>query len=255
MPHNSFHFKLIFFGFLLQILIVFSQDIRVGDSPLFIGENTVLSIDRLVLQPNEEFNLSGVNITKAESSQLPVKFSQLPVFYKFSNSSLPFNGWLGLYYNNVITGDIEPENLTLAVYNGLEWWLGPTTLPDPSIPLLFTLLENKSIQEITLTVRPEPEKEEEFVLDLNQIPNAFSPNNDGKNDRWEILEINRFNEARIKIFNRWGVLVYKANPFFGSWNGESNTNQFFGNGKLPAGVYFYNLLLDQQEFQGYIYKQ
>ena len=96
-----------------------------------------------------------------------------------------------------------------------------------SINSSLYLAENKSIQEITLTVRPEPEKEEEFVLDLSQIPNAFSPNNDGKNDRWEILEINRFNEARIKIFNRWGVLVYKANPFFGSWNGESNTNQFF----------------------------
>ena len=233
MPHNSFHFKLIFFGFLLQILIVFSQDFRVGDSPLFIGENTVLSIDRLVLQPNEGFNLSGVNITKAESSQLPVKFSQLPVFYKFSNSSLPFNGWLGLYYNNVIIGDIEPEDLTLAVYNGLEWWLGPTTLPDPSIPLLFTLLENKSIQEITLTVRPEPENEEEFVLDLNQIPNAFSPNNDGKNDRWEILEINRFNEARIKILNRWGVLVYKANPFLEAGTVNQTRTNFLEMGNYP----------------------
>lgn len=72
------------------------------------------------------------------------------------------------------------------------------------------------------------------------IPNVFSPNNDGRNDRFQILKSRELN-AQVNtylIFNRWGSLVYKASNFdFNTrvhwWDGTFNRQ------KLESGVFFY----------------
>lgn len=71
------------------------------------------------------------------------------------------------------------------------------------------------------------------------IPNAFSPNDDGINDRFKIYSTKR--DLTIKkylIFNRWGQQVYQANDFSLEnndiwWNGRTSTEN------LPIGVYVY----------------
>ena len=86
------------------------------------------------------------------------------------------------------------------------------------------------------------------------LPNAFTPNNDGKNDVWLIENIYRYKNASIYIVNRWGVLVYQSSNFDGIWKGNSNIGSSV-NDHLPEGVYFYNLNLGGQSFKGYIYKK
>ena len=52
---------------------------------------------------------------------------------------------------------------------------------------------------------------------------AISPNGDGINDEWEILDIEKYPSAEIKIFNRWGTLIYIS-------TGENyNNNKWDGN--------------------------
>jgi gliding motility-associated-like protein len=71
------------------------------------------------------------------------------------------------------------------------------------------------------------------------IPNAFSPNEDGFNDKFTAFSgISVQDIALLKIFDRWGNLVYvernfpHSDPGFG-WDGQFN-------GKLAeAGVYTY----------------
>ena len=87
------------------------------------------------------------------------------------------------------------------------------------------------------------------------IPNVFTPNNDGKNDRWLIENIYRFDNASVYIINRWGMLVFQQENFEGSWDGQSNVATLSGNGSLPEGVYFYSLILDGDQFEGFIYKK
>jgi hypothetical protein len=45
------------------------------------------------------------------------------------------------------------------------------------------------------------------VVDLLFIPDVFSPNGDGMNDQWEIRNIERFPEAEVFVYNRWGELI------------------------------------------------
>jgi gliding motility-associated-like protein len=79
---------------------------------------------------------------------------------------------------------------------------------------------------------------EVVVADVN-IPNAFTPNNDGINDYWNIKGIEDFPGASVDIFNRSGQLVYHSinysKPFDGRYNGK----------ELPTGVYFYVIDLKQ----------
>ncbi len=77
-----------------------------------------------------------------------------------------------------------------------------------------------------------------------KIPQAFSPNGDGKNDLFIIKGINGVENvaAEIYIYNRWGQLVYQNTDFakVEGWNGEANSGIVLG-GKgvgVPDGTYF-----------------
>jgi len=61
---------------------------------------------------------------------------------------------------------------------------------------------------------------EEFIL---KPVTAFSPNNDGTNDFWYIANIDKFPNCEVKIFNRWGQLLFHSKYGYKSpWDGTSN---------------------------------
>ena len=74
------------------------------------------------------------------------------------------------------------------------------------------------------------------------IPNIFSPNNDVVNDEFVIYGINDLFD--IKIYNRWGNLVFDQNPYENNWNGENSNGK-----KLSEGQYFYILKNDQEQIK------
>jgi len=51
------------------------------------------------------------------------------------------------------------------------------------------------------------------------VPNVFSPNNDGMNDRFEIEGI-RSKTNTVRIYNRWGQKVFEANNYKNQWDGD-----------------------------------
>jgi len=72
----------------------------------------------------------------------------------------------------------------------------------------------------------------EFTETKNIIPNVFTPNGDGINDKLEFIGIDQTQEYSIKIYNRWGNKVYEGTDALSHWDG--------GNSK--AGTYFYELI-------------
>lgn len=67
----------------------------------------------------------------------------------------------------------------------------------------------------------------------------FSPNADGNNDTFHILNVEYYPGNTLKVFNRNGDKVYEAAPYMNDWNGHANSNNPFIKDKLPDGVYFY----------------
>ena len=74
-----------------------------------------------------------------------------------------------------------------------------------------------------------------------QIPNAFTPNNDSKNDTWELFGINQYPEAEVFIYDRWGNIVYYSKGYAQAFDGTINGKE------LPVDVYVYNIKLDNQK--------
>lgn len=78
----------------------------------------------------------------------------------------------------------------------------------------------------------------DYLLDLNcfvTVPNAFSPNSDGKNDEFIPLLNCDATIFELNIFNRWGQMVFSTNNQEEGWDGGSNETA------RPPGVYLWQL--------------
>jgi gliding motility-associated-like protein len=78
------------------------------------------------------------------------------------------------------------------------------------------------------------------------IPNAISPNGDGRNDVWklEFIEL-AYPNAEIVIVNRWGQTVFQSTGYTDPWDGTFNGDI------VPEGNYYYVIKLSETEiYQG-----
>lgn len=65
------------------------------------------------------------------------------------------------------------------------------------------------------------------------IPNAFTPDGNGKNDTWEIKALAAYPLAKVWVFNRLGELVFASNGVTDYWDGMHKGK------KAAAGSYVY----------------
>ncbi|MFT4805900.1 MAG: putative repeat protein (TIGR01451 family), partial [Psychroserpens sp.] len=103
-------------------------------------------------------------------------------------------------------------------------------------------------------------------VDTNfEIFNGITPNNDGNNDYFKITGIEYYPNNNVKIFNRWGVLVYETENY-GIPGGANNLFVGISEGRitykqsqeLPTGTYFYIISFQdsnpgQSSYKGYMY--
>lgn len=68
--------------------------------------------------------------------------------------------------------------------------------------------------------------------------NAFTPNGDGINDTWEIKDIDKWKNAQINVYSRWGTRVFQAINYKNDWGGDD----------LPAATYYYVIELNPVDF-------
>lgn len=61
----------------------------------------------------------------------------------------------------------------------------------------------------------------------------FTPNNDGFNDQWELPDLDTWGKCDVKVYNRWGKLVFADANYNNLWEGTSNGSP------LPEGAYFF----------------
>lgn len=69
------------------------------------------------------------------------------------------------------------------------------------------------------------------------IPNSFTPNGDGKNDKFRILTYDNYRIAKFIIYNRWGTAVYSSKDATTGWDGTVNGLP------QPIGTYIYYIEL------------
>lgn len=103
--------------------------------------------------------------------------------------------------------------------------LNPIVSPEMSTRYILTLSNEAGCvnsYEVQVNVHLDPD-----------IPNAFSPNGDGINDKWNIKYLETFVNADIRIFNRYGQEVFYSKRYTDAWDGKMKGQD------LPVGVYYY----------------
>ncbi len=89
---------------------------------------------------------------------------------------------------------------------------------------------------------------EEAPRDVVAIPNAITPNGDGANDVFIIDALfdrpADYPNAKLVIFNRWGDVLYTAQPYSNDWGGETMDGK-----PIPQGTYYYVLEMDLQHVE------
>ncbi len=82
---------------------------------------------------------------------------------------------------------------------------------------------------------------------LDKAPNVFTPNEDKINDCFRLGKEGAFDEcSELKVFNRWGKLVFESDATNKCWNGKNKTT----GAKEPEGTYLYILRVKDFQIKG-----
>jgi gliding motility-associated-like protein len=121
-----------------------------------------------------------------------------------------------VHFNSNITGGTGMESITWnpGIFLSCDTCKNPTAGPMKSVKYNIVAVDTNgcsSTDTISIQVTP---KYDLFV------PNAFSPNNDGSNDVYEIFGNKKiWAEVEFKIFNRWGELIFESRDHEFKWDG------------------------------------
>lgn len=117
--------------------------------------------------------------------------------------------------------------------------LNPVVTPTQTTTYTLTATQNGCTltDQATITI--------ESTID---IPNSFSPNDDGTNDTWIIKGAELFPDASMAIYSRWGNEVFRSRGYSAvkAWKGTDDKGQ-----PMADGVYFYVYELNDAEKQSF----
>ncbi len=142
---------------------------------------------------------------------------------------------------NILGGD--PTSDVGTQFN----WSPSTFLDDSTIanPTFGPDIDGEFILNVTVTDDNGCVSNDSILIVVSpevEIVNIFSPNGDGINDVWTIPFLDQYPNADLKIYNRWGELLFEVTggyttPWDATFNGKP----------LPVGSYYYVLELNHPD--------
>lgn len=129
------------------------------------------------------------------------------------------------------------EEIELADERAYEHERGDSQFSGCYFLTSFDSLDNESLALDTICLQNCPNY---------QLPNTFTPNGDRQNDIYVPTQSKFIARVEMKIFNRWGNLIFQTEDPEINWDG---TNQKNGD-PLPDATYFYVCKVFQQDQGG-----
>jgi gliding motility-associated-like protein len=117
----------------------------------------------------------------------------------------------------------ESSDVTIATVNGNL--LTGVSKGDVQIRAYNSGNQNYEAADTTATV--------EIYSTYKNIMYLFTPNNDGFNDYWELPDLAAWGKCDVKVYNRWGKMVFSDPNYNNLWDGTSDGNP------LPEGAYYF----------------
>jgi gliding motility-associated-like protein len=206
-------------------------NLSTGNYTLTVLDNNACTYDTTVWVPE-------TNPVAALFSASPPSGTE-PLFVNLNNQSLKANHYVWLVENTFLSN----------AYNSSYTF-------DSAGVYTVTLIAYNNLPQCADTFSLQIVVYDSLVL---QIPNVFTPNNDGMNDTFTI-KVEGVKELSVAIFNRWGNLMkeYRSTlnlspAIINLWDGRSATGE-----EVPEGVYFYVINVsdikdEQRKYSGTIH--
>ena len=199
-------------------------------------------------------NIATVSIMVTPANKPPVAVDDGPV---------EFSLFLPLTID-VLANDSDPDHATedLVITSITSPQKGSVTIEDRKVIYMPSdLAESQTIQFTYTIVDPEGLTDEasvtlDYIYQPLTVSQGFSPNGDGNNDQWYIRSIENYPNNFIRVFDRWGLLVYTCKNYNNNtviWDGRANTGIQSSN-LVDQGTYFYTLDLGNKtkSVSGYV---
>lgn len=188
-------------------------------------------------------SLFSVNGILTEGFQQPEGGNDSIVDYEIMNESCigAKNG--SIFINNVL-GCPGPYNVVVKSVDDTTTVLGQDTLSSGFYDVVI-IGNNNCTYPIRLYVGLD--SDEDCSL---KFYTGITPNGDDKNDIWIIENIEQFPDNEIKIFNRWGEIVWSAEGYDNAtvvWEGNNE-----GGGELSSATYFYVADVEGKVYKGWV---
>jgi len=113
----------------------------------------------------------------------------------------------------------------------------------------------EGVYTISLTVNSSPQCKNIFSLPDSvfgyefapAIPNVFTPNGDGMNDVFSITGLDKCSPYFLKIYDRWGVLLFETEKTKFLWDGRTSAGI-----PVQEGTYYYILFNNNTTKKGFV---
>ena len=209
----------------------------------------------------DETTTKSLNVTVATCSDLTITntvSNPTPNFGEQITFTVTVNNVGQGNFINTVVSDLLPSGYDLVSTNTTAGTYDPATS-------LWTIPTLNAGQSVTLTIVAEVLPGGDYLsvatveistpLDVDAannsasvsvdpicltVYNEFTPNNDGANDLFRIDCIESYPNNELKVYNRYGSLVYSKQHYENDWNGTANVSGVINRGDmLPTGTYFY----------------
>ncbi|QOG01502.1 gliding motility-associated C-terminal domain-containing protein [Flavobacterium sp. MDT1-60] len=209
----------------------------------------------------DETTTKTLNVTVATCSDLTITntvSNPTPNFGEQITFTITVNNVGQGNFINTVVSDLLPSGYDLVSSSTTAGTYNPTTS-------LWTIPTLNAGQSVTLTIVAEVLPGGDYLsvatveistpLDVDAannsasvsvdpicltVYNEFTPNNDGANDLFRIDCIESYPNNELKVYNRYGSLVYSKEHYENDWNGTANVSGVINRGDmLPTGTYFY----------------
>lgn len=164
----------------------------------------------------------------------------------FSNTQIVNYGSTSIFIGQSIDSMVIESNL--ASIESIEWYENGQLIEGEMDSLLNHIplagepisMENRTVliaAKITTTEGCTYTAETSILVKPPLVPNVFTPNNDQKNDFFNILLANHSKNIEVfKVYNRWGKLMYDNDAPEKGWNGGLRNKL---DDLMPSAVYIY----------------
>jgi gliding motility-associated-like protein len=146
---------------------------------------------------------------------------------------------------------IISESAVLDASGGTSYsWTPTSTLSNPNIANPIATPTVTTTYTVTVTDANGCVSSDEVTVFVSNdpiivFPNAFTPNGDGINDLFSMINRGILAGFNLQIYNRWGELIFESNADAGAWDGTFNGEE------QPVGNYVY--VFNASDFEGNTY--